>query len=111
MSDLINRQCQACTDLTEKINSDDAAKFLEEIENWHLHENGLLIYRNFKFKNFKETMFFINAIAFICEYEGHHPDVKFGYNYCEVCLTTHSINGLTENDFICAAKINKILSL
>ncbi|HAT8983211.1 TPA: 4a-hydroxytetrahydrobiopterin dehydratase, partial [Legionella pneumophila subsp. pneumophila] len=67
------------------------------------------IKRAFSFKNFYETMAFVNAIAWIANIENHHPDLEVGYNYCRVHFMTHALNGLTHNDFICAAKIDKLL--
>lgn len=110
MSNFIYKKCQACVGLTEKINREDALAFLQQIDSWQLSIDGLSIYRRFNFKDFKETMLFINATAFICEQEGHHPDAKFSYNYCEVAFTSHELGGLSENDFICAAKVNALLS-
>ena len=67
--------------------------------------------KNFKFKNFVESQNFINDVGKISEDEGHHPDIIFGWGYAKIKITTHAINGLSENDFILAAKIDKILSV
>ena len=72
-------------------------------------DGGRYILRKFKFDNFLRTCSFINAMAWIAEQQGHHPDFSAGYNYCEVRYTTHAINGLSENDFICGARINELL--
>ena len=64
--------------------------------------------KNFKFKNFKDSQDFINIIGKISEEEGHHPDITFGWGYAKITITTHAIEGLSENDFILAAKIDKI---
>ena len=76
-------------------------------------ENGKHIPRSelpkLSFKDFPATIMFINAMAFMSEQQGHHPDFSAGYNYCEISFTTHAIGGLSENDFICAAKINDLL--
>jgi 4a-hydroxytetrahydrobiopterin dehydratase len=68
-------------------------------------QTGTAIERHFIFKNFHQTMAFTNAVAWIAHQENHHPDLKIGYQNCIVTYSTHAINGLTENDFICAAKI------
>ena len=82
-----------------------------QVPMWQLIDNKSL-HRHFEFKNFKQTMFFINAMAYIVEQEIHHPDVKFGYNYCDITFTTHDIgNCISENDFICAAKINQLIKI
>jgi 4a-hydroxytetrahydrobiopterin dehydratase len=67
------------------------------------------IRRRFEFKGFYKTMGFVNAMAWVANAENHHPDFSTGYNYCDVTFTTHAIDGLSENDFICAAKINALL--
>jgi len=82
---------------------------LEQVPGWKLADDGASISRTFKFKDFLTTISFINAMAYIAEQQGHHPDFSAGYNYCEVHYTTHAIGGLSENDFICAAKINALL--
>ena len=66
---------------------------------------GKTIVRVFAFKNYYETMAFVNAIAWIAHHEDHHPDLEVGYNRCKVTYSTHSVGGLSENDFICAAKV------
>jgi 4a-hydroxytetrahydrobiopterin dehydratase len=67
------------------------------------------IERTFTFKNYYETMAFVNAVAFISHQEDHHPDMEVGYKTCKVRYFTHSIKGLSENDFICAAKVDKLI--
>ena len=83
--------------------------YLTQLDGWVLDGDNMSISRRYNFKNFKQTMFFINALAFICEKEGHHPDAKFGYNYCDITFTTHELGGLSENDFICATKVEQLL--
>ena len=73
------------------------------------NENGKLI-KLFKFKDFKEAIKFINAVGEIAESEGHHPDITYGWGYSKIVITTHAIEGLSENDFILAAKIDKIIN-
>ncbi|HEY8508442.1 MAG TPA: 4a-hydroxytetrahydrobiopterin dehydratase, partial [Steroidobacteraceae bacterium] len=75
---------------------------------WKLSDDARSIRREFQFKDFYRTMSFVNAIAHIANIEDHHPDLEVGYNYCRVTFTTHAIKGLSENDFICAAKIDRI---
>lgn len=109
MNDFVNKKCGACVGIGEKIGRDDALIYLQQLPSWILSEDGLFISRKFNFKNFKQTMFFINAVAFLCEKEGHHPDVKFSYNYCDIAFTSHELGGLSENDFICASKVDLLL--
>ena len=72
------------------------------------HAVGTELRREFRFRDFFRTMSFVNALAHIANMEDHHPDLEVGYNYCRVRFTTHAIKGLSENDFICAAKIDQI---
>ena len=101
---LLDKKCSSSSQVT-KINN--VQEYLQYIPGWELASTGQII-RRFEFKNFKQTMFFMNAVAYICENENHHPDVCLGYNYCQVAFSTHDINGISENDFICAAKNNQL---
>jgi 4a-hydroxytetrahydrobiopterin dehydratase len=106
---LENRQCKPCEGNVAALQHDQATRHLQKLTGWELSEDGSSIARKCNFNDFSGTIFFINALAFISEQQGHHPDFCAGYNYCEVTFTTHAINGLSENDFICAAKINDFL--
>jgi 4a-hydroxytetrahydrobiopterin dehydratase len=75
---------------------------------WALSEDARAIRREFGFRDFYRTMSFVNALAHIANIEDHHPDLEVGYNYCRVSFTTHAIRGLSENDFVCAAKVDLI---
>lgn len=87
----------------------EAEKYLADVKGWEL-VGGKKIERDFKFKDFKEAMLFVNKVADLAEGEGHHPDIiVHGWNNVRFELSTHSIGGLSENDFILAAKINNIL--
>ena len=79
-------------------------------EGWEISGDGKEISRDFKFKGFYRTMSFVNAIAWIANDEDHHPDMEVGYGHCRVRYTTHAIGGLSINDFICAAKIDKLVA-
>jgi len=85
-----------------------AEKMLKELNGWNLIENSKKLEKEFKFKNFVEAMNFINKIAEIAEEQGHHPDIFVSYNKVKLSLFTHKIQGLHQNDFILAAKINAI---
>jgi len=104
---LSQRRCKPCEGGVIPMTPEEANTYLEEIKEWELTADGKAISRRFRFRNFHETMAFINAMAEIANTQDHHPDFSAGYNYCEVNYTTHAIGGLSENDFICAAKINK----
>ena len=75
---------------------------------WTFDEAANALKREFRFKEFFRTMSFVNALAHIANIEDHHPDLEVGYNYCRVRYSTHAIGGLSENDFICAAKIDRL---
>src|SRR5262245_23868034 len=107
MSTLANKKCQACKPGTPPLNQDQIKKFLTEIPGWE-HKSGQIV-KSFNFKNYYETMAFVNATAWISHHEDHHPDLEVGYNKCVVRYSTHSVGGLSENDFICAAKIELML--
>jgi len=77
-------------------------------ENWTISADNKLISRTFKFKNFYRTMAFVNAMAYVANQEDHHPDFEVSYNSCTLHYSTHSVGGLSENDFICAAKIDSL---
>jgi 4a-hydroxytetrahydrobiopterin dehydratase len=110
MSDLLTKHCQACEGLTESLNAEQIQNLMPQLQNWRVDDDNTIITKQFKFKDFYETMAFINAFAFMAHKENHHPDINFGYNYCEVNYTTHALNGLSHNDFICAAKVDALLS-
>ena len=77
---------------------------------WQLTDDGKSILRIFEFSVYHRTIAFVNAVAWIAETEGHHPDLKVHYGKVEVLYTTHAIKGLSENDFICAAKIDRLVA-
>lgn len=110
MSDLEHKHCLPCEGGVKPIAADDVKIKLRDIPGWEYDEKKEIIFRRFDFKNFYQTMAFVNAIAWMAHRENHHPDLMIGYNYCEVRYTTHAIQGLSLNDFICAAKVNQIKS-
>jgi len=87
-----------------------AVSCTDQHEDWAPGGAGDEISRTFTFRDFHETMSFVNAVAWIANQEGHHPDLTVGYDRCTVRYATHSIGGLSENDFICAAKVNALLA-
>ena len=108
MTNLASKKCEPCSGNTPKLSLDEINKQLSNINLWSLNDNKEMIFKKFKFKNFKKTINFINLIANISEEEGHHPDITFGYGYCLIMIHTHAIKALSINDFILAAKIDKI---
>ena len=107
--DLTTRHCKPCEGGAEPMTRKQAQATLRQITGWEISEDGLMISRRFRFKNFYETMAFINAMAWIANTQDHHPDFSASYSYCLVNYTTHAIGGLSENDFICAAKVTALL--
>ena len=105
---LSDKKCKPCEGGVAALTQNDAEILLKTLKNWNLDEKALWINKRFVFKDFYHTMSFVNAIAFIANQEGHHPDLLVGYHYCEVRFQTHAISGLSENDFICAAKIDQL---
>jgi 4a-hydroxytetrahydrobiopterin dehydratase len=109
MSDLTARSCKPCEGGIAPLTIAKAQELMPELANeWQLAPDARSIRREFKFKDFYRTMSFVNALAHIANIEDHHPDLQVGYNYCRVLFTTHAIGGLSDNDFICAAKIDRI---
>ncbi len=76
---------------------------------WRLADDARSIRREFRFPDFHRTMSFVNALAHVANVEDHHPDLELGYGHCRVTFSTHSVGGLSENDFVCAAKLDRLL--
>lgn len=104
---LTKKHCVPCEGGAQPIPKKEAQAYHTEVPEWTLHQKSLQ--RDFKFKNFKEAMAFINKVADIAEEEGHHPDIYIFYNKVKMQLSTHAIGGLSTNDFILAAKIDRLL--
>lgn len=108
MKKLHNKTCKPCQDKTTTLTLAQCDTLLNELNDWSYSKEKKTITKTFKFKNYYQTIAFVNAIAWIANQAGHHPDLEVSYNRCIVYLTTHSIQQLSENDFICAAKIDKL---
>ena len=109
-SDLTQKHCESCEGIGTALNSEQIKNLVPQINaNWRVSENKKTIQRDFSFANFYETMAFVNALAFMAHQENHHPDLEMGYNYCRIRYMTHALDGLSLNDFICAAKVDKLL--
>lgn len=106
---LAQGKCKPCEGGVPPLSADAADKLLQQLPQWR--REGKVICREFTFRNYHETMAFVNASAWISHREDHHPDLEVGYNRCTVRYTTHAVDGLSENDFICAAKIDALFSL
>ena len=109
MNDLTTRKCKPCEGGVAPLKAAEAENLLKQLKGWSLE--GSAIAKTYSFKNYYQTMAFVNAAAWISNREDHHPDMAVGYNTCRVAYTTHAIDGLSENDFICAAKIDALFDL
>jgi 4a-hydroxytetrahydrobiopterin dehydratase len=105
---LLAKRCIPCEKGTIPLFRPAAETLLREIPGWELSGDAKKISRKYKFRNFKEALVFVNAIGAIAEEEGHHPDIALGWGKVTIELLTHAIGGLSENDFILAAKINEM---
>ncbi|HSY06526.1 MAG TPA: 4a-hydroxytetrahydrobiopterin dehydratase [Steroidobacteraceae bacterium] len=109
MSELAARKCKPCEGGMPPLDRSAAQQLLQQLAGgWTLAQEGRAIRREFGFRDFYRTMSFVNALAHMANIEDHHPDLEVGYNYCHVTYTTHAIRGLSENDFVCAAKLDLI---
>lgn len=109
MDNLASKKCVPCEGGVAPLLKEQADPYLAQVLGWKLSEDAKKISKNFEFKDFKESMAFVNKVADIAEAEGHHPDIFVFYNKVSMELWTHAIGGLSENDFIMAAKINQLL--
>lgn len=109
MEELAKRKCKPCEGGVAPYSPEQAKELLGQLKGWIL-EDGKLV-KLYPFRNYHETMAFVNALAWISHREDHHPDLRVGYNQCRVEYSTHAIGGLSENDFICAAKADALFRL
>ena len=109
-SDLTSKHCESCEGIGAALSPEQVSLLMPQLnDGWNIEKGAKEIKRSFSFKNFYETMAFVNAIAWIANIENHHPDLEVGYNYCHVRFSTHALKGVSHNDFICAAKIDKLM--
>lgn len=107
--DLASKICVPCEGGTPPMSRSEAENLLKQINDWMIIDDGVLkIEKKFKFSDFKEALAFVNKVGEIAEQEGHHPDIYFTWGKVDIKLHTHAVSGLSENDFILAAKIDKI---
>ncbi|MCL4470645.1 MAG: 4a-hydroxytetrahydrobiopterin dehydratase [Sulfuricella sp.] len=107
--DLTSKTCKPCEGGVPALEQAEIDRLLKALNDWSQDGNG--IFKIYRFKNYHETMAFVNASAWISHREDHHPDLAVSYNQCLVRYSTHAIGGLSENDFICAAKIDGIFKI
>ena len=114
MSDLTEKKCLPCEGGVLPFDVSEIHKYQKKVDGWNLIKDSKEVFflsKKFNFGNFLESQKFVNEVGKISEEEGHHPDISFGWGYAEIKITTHAIEGLSENDFILAAKIDKIISV
>jgi len=105
---LTEKKCKPCEVGGPSLEADVAKKMMKEIAGWNLATDSKQISREFVFKDFKEALAFINRVADVAESENHHPDIHNFWNKVRLDLSTHAVKGLSENDFILAAKVNAL---
>ena len=114
MNDLLNKKCVPCEGGILPFDTSEIHKYQTKVDGWDIIKDEKKIFflkKKFKFKNFLDSQNFINKVGEISESEGHHPDILFGWGYAEISVTTHAIQGLSENDFILAAKIDQLINV
>jgi 4a-hydroxytetrahydrobiopterin dehydratase len=114
MCDLLNKKCVPCEGGILPFDISEIHKYQKKVDGWEVKKKNDNIYfleKNFVFKDFVNSQNFINKIGEISEKENHHPDISFGWGYAKIAITTHAIEGLSENDFILAAKIDQIFNV
>ena len=114
MTDLIEKKCVPCEGGMSTLDLSEIHKYQKKVDGWEVRSNEKKIFfleKEFKFKNFLTSQKFVNEVGEISETEGHHPDISFGWGYAKIKITTHAIEGLSENDFILAAKIDQITNV
>ena len=109
MADTLGEKtCTPCKAGIPPLTPEEAERFHQRVLQWELRDDARRIERTFKFPNFREALTFVQQVGELAEREGHHPDIRFGWGYVTVSLQTKKIKGLHENDFIMAAKVNRL---
>ena len=114
MTDLTKKKCVPCEGGLIPFDVSEIHKYQKKVDGWDVikNENNIFfLFKKFIFKNFLDSQNFINNVGKISEDEGHQPDISFGWGYAEIKITTHAIEGLSENDFILAAKIDQLINV
>ncbi len=108
---LADRHCKPCEGGVPPLTAEQVGKLQEGLHpDWSISADGCVLARRFEFPAYSRTLGFANAVAWIAIQEGHHPELVVGYSHCEVRWTTFAIDGLSDNDFICAAKTDRLLN-
>ena len=114
MTSLFDKKCKPCEGGVIPFDISEIHKYQKQVDGWKIIKNEKNIYfleKKFTFKNFLESQNFVNNVGKISEEEDHHPDISFGWGYAKINITTHAIEGLSENDFILAAKIDQLVNV
>ena len=114
MSDLTEKKCMPCEGGVLPFDISEIHRYQKKVDGWDISkdkEEIFFLLKKFKFDNFLKSQYFVNEVGKISEDEGHHPDISFGWGYAEIKVPTHAIKGLSENDFILAAKIDRITNV
>ena len=107
ISDLAAKHCKPCEGGTSPLVREAVENYLLSLPGWEYSDGAVM--KRFEFKNYYQTMAFVNAVAWVAHSENHHPDLEVSYRFCKVRYSTHAIGGLSENDFICAAKVEALI--
>ncbi len=109
--DLANKTCEPCQGGMPTLTKSMAEPMMAELhDDWQLRDKATVLERKLLFKGFAKAVYHANAAALLADQQGHHPDISFGWGYCHIRFTTHEIGGLSENDFICAAKFDQMIA-
>ena len=111
MNPLINKHCRVYSSNESTLNLSAIEELRSHTPNWQYCASENALCQTFHFKNFYQVMDFINQVADIANAQDHHPDVQLSYQRCVLCFTTHTVNGVTENDFICASLVDQIVEV
>jgi 4a-hydroxytetrahydrobiopterin dehydratase len=107
MTALAQEHCRALRGAEHRLEPQQMQALLEQLSGWQIE--GQRLVRDFRFPDYKATIFFVNSVACLAERENHHPDLEVGYRHVKVAYTTHDVGGLSRNDFICAAKLQELI--
>ena len=108
-NDLVSRRCKPCEPGTPALSSAEADSLMRQLDGWQRYDR--LISKAYEFKDYYQCIAFVNAVAWLSHREDHHPNLTVSYNKCQVEYSTHSVHGLSENDFICAAKVDALFKI
>jgi len=111
MTDLYKKKCISCDGSVPPFDISEIHRYIKKVDGWIVENNNkknFYLIKEFKFKNFSDSQSFVIKVGNISELEGHHPDVYFGWGYAKIKIFTHAIKGLSESDFILAAKIDRL---